>query len=654
MMRFIKYTIFELTNYGIIIFIFIFLTPALSCRHRSGTTKQLLLKDSFNIKQLRSLIDSLPPALRINDTAKIEKIISQFNNRELAFLHPDLVFHAYYMAYSGSQDFERTNLKEYEKKLGNFYSRFSDLAKKYNNDAMLCYAEYIKGRNLNELHKNELALPLLLYSLEKFKSRNLGYGYAVAAKRIGAVYFDSYQDYNNATKYFKMALPDTFDLNNQGKCYTWIIRCYFFLENYDSLSKYVNEFIKKPIFDSGYFTDLTWAHLHIFKYAHNINGNLDSAEKYFNSLLKGYTENPVPGDYSEFMGYCPIYCNALLKKKEFKILERIVNVITGFEKKHPEYIGRADGFYEICYKYYETKGNLDLSNFYLKRYVEVNKKLAFESQKRRVELARVDYEVGKQKLAQIIIQQQNEITARQKFQKEKLIRNSLIGGTILLIILIFVLINRAKLKRTIEMERMRSRLSRDLHDDIGSTLSSINILSRTAQTNLTQTQDEKTRASLQKINERSQRLLDNMSDIIWNINPGNDTIEEVMSRMREYATTLLEAKNIDYTFNFPKEIMACKLTMEVKNNMYLIFKEAVNNLSKYSGCTHANLWLTFDETNIHLTIEDNGIGFNEQEIKHRGGLVNMQQRAAEIKGTIQINTATGCGTHIELTMPRYC
>src|SRR5205085_10457817 len=140
---------------------------------------------------------------------------------------------------------------------------------------------------------------------------------------------------------------------------------------------------------------------------------------------------------------------------------------------------------------------------------------------------------------------------------------------------------------------------------IGSTLSSINILSRTAQTNLHYTGDEKTKSSLEKINERSQRLLDNMSDIIWNINPGNDTIEEVMSRMREYATTILEAKKIDYIFNFPKEKMECRLNMEVKNNMYLIFKEAVNNLSKYSGCTIAKLSLTFDEKNIHMKIEDN-------------------------------------------------
>ena len=251
-------------------------------------------------------------------------------------------------------------------------------------------------------------------------------------------------------------------------------------------------------------------------------------------------------------------------------------------------------------------------------------------------------------------QEKREAIAMQQLQKQKIIRNSFIAGSILLVLLIVVLINRNKLKRTVEREKMRSRLSRDLHDDIGSTLSSINILSRTAQSNLQETHDEKTKASLEKINERSQRLLDNMSDIIWNINPGNDTIEEVMSRMREYATTILEAKNIDYTFNFPNEKMDCTLSMEVKNNMYLIFKEAVNNLSKYSGCSKANLSLTFDEKNIHLKIEDDGKGFNEDEIQHRGGLRNMKHRAEEINGSIKISSALEKGTVIELTLPRYC
>lgn len=253
-----------------------------------------------------------------------------------------------------------------------------------------------------------------------------------------------------------------------------------------------------------------------------------------------------------------------------------------------------------------------------------------------------------------LAQKKKDAINNSELRTQKVIRNSFIAGSILLMLLIVVLINRNRLKRTIEIEKMRSRLSRDLHDDIGSTLSSINILSRTAQSNLKETNDDKIKASLEKINERSQRLLDSMSDIIWNINPGNDTIEEVMSRMREYATTVLEAKNIDYDFDFPKQKMDCKLTMEVKNNLYLIFKEAVNNLSKYSGCTKANLSLLFGEKSILLSIEDNGIGFDDQQVTHRGGLINMGQRAAEIKGTLTIRTSIKKGTLIELSIPRYC
>ncbi|HOZ31078.1 MAG TPA: tetratricopeptide repeat protein [Bacteroidales bacterium] len=250
-------------------------------------------------------------------------------------------------------------------------------------------------------------------------------------------------------------------------------------------------------------------------------------------------------------------------------------------------------------------------------------------------------------------QEKLNLMNEQEIQKHKITRNSLIAGSLLLMLLLVVLINRNKLKRTVEMEKMRSRLSRDLHDDIGSTLSSINILSRTAQSNLYQSGNEKTKASLEKINERSQRLLDNMSDIIWNINPGNDTIEEVMSRMREYATTILEAKNIDYKFDFPKEKVDCKLSMEVKNNLYLIFKEAVNNLSKYSGADKAILSLKFEVKYIHLKIEDNGKGFNENEITHRGGLSNMFHRAEEIKGVLKINSSIEIGTTVELILPRF-
>lgn len=197
----------------------------------------------------------------------------------------------------------------------------------------------------------------------------------------------------------------------------------------------------------------------------------------------------------------------------------------------------------------------------------------------------------------------------------------------------------------------RQRLSRDLHDDIGSTLSSINIISNMALKNEKLLQDEKLRSSVEKINERSQRLLDNMSDIVWCINPNNDVLEEVLARMRQYATTLLEAKGMEYTIQFPNEKVDIKMTLDAKNNMYLIFKEAINNLSKYSQATQVDLSLSFDENFIYLKIADNGKGFEKEKVEHQGGLLNMQHRANEIKSSLQINSILGKSTTIELRIP---
>jgi signal transduction histidine kinase len=117
---------------------------------------------------------------------------------------------------------------------------------------------------------------------------------------------------------------------------------------------------------------------------------------------------------------------------------------------------------------------------------------------------------------------------------------------------------------------------------------------------------------------------------------------------------MFEAKGIDYIIEFPKQTIDCRLTMEVKSNFYLIFKEAVNNLCKYSDATQAGVKMTFDKTQIYLMVKDNGKGFIKEEVTHRGGLSNMEHRISEIKGKIKITSAPTKGTSIELSLPRYC
>lgn len=200
------------------------------------------------------------------------------------------------------------------------------------------------------------------------------------------------------------------------------------------------------------------------------------------------------------------------------------------------------------------------------------------------------------------------------------------------------------------VHKERQRLSRDLHDDIGSTLSSINIISNMALRNELLNSDEKLKSSIEKISERSQRLLDNMSDIVWCVNPENDEMTEVLARMRIYATTIFEAKGINYEIDFPKQDLDYKLSLDIKNNLYLIFKEAINNLAKYSNCSKASLHLKADGMKINLGVWDNGIGFRPEEVTHRGGIVNMQQRAEAIRGTLLIHSEMGKGTRIDLSI----
>jgi signal transduction histidine kinase len=206
----------------------------------------------------------------------------------------------------------------------------------------------------------------------------------------------------------------------------------------------------------------------------------------------------------------------------------------------------------------------------------------------------------------------------------------------------------------LQIEKVRSGISRDLHDDIGSTLSSINILSQMAKHNAPESSDSKTTDALEKINERSQRLLDNMSDIVWSIKPENDAFDEMLSRMRQYATGMLESKGIDYVIDFPLEKLDFKLPLEVKNNIYLIFKEAVNNLCKYAECRQAQLIIRLENKTFTMHIQDDGIGFDsDTSINTTGGngLKNMQARAAEIKAILEITSRPGKGTNIGLVMP---
>ena len=206
-----------------------------------------------------------------------------------------------------------------------------------------------------------------------------------------------------------------------------------------------------------------------------------------------------------------------------------------------------------------------------------------------------------------------------------------------------------RIKQLSKLQLMRNNISRNLHDDIGASLSNINILTELAKRN--KNNPEKSTEYLDKAGEDIQYISQNLSDIVWNINPMYDNAESLFIRMKRYAADMFDGKDILYTFNFPEDVKLLKLPMEKRRDLYLFFKEAVNNLAKYSKAGNAVIILQTAANKLQLTIKDDGVGFNFDTIKKGNGLHNMQQRAINLKGALKITTAPQQGTVIELTIP---
>lgn len=213
-----------------------------------------------------------------------------------------------------------------------------------------------------------------------------------------------------------------------------------------------------------------------------------------------------------------------------------------------------------------------------------------------------------------------------------------------------VLIYRLHINRLLAVVKLRNRVARDLHDDMGSTLSTINILSVMAKTKLV-TDPVKSSEYISKISDNSHRMMEAMDDIVWSIKPQNDTMEKIIARMREFSTSVLEAKNIEFRFEVEEAIYKIKLPMEDRRDFFLIFKEAVNNLAKYSKSATASIAFKVDKGFLSLYIEDNGIGFDKLESDNGNGLGNMQKRAEQMGARLNIQSKNGTGTKVQLDIP---
>jgi signal transduction histidine kinase len=212
--------------------------------------------------------------------------------------------------------------------------------------------------------------------------------------------------------------------------------------------------------------------------------------------------------------------------------------------------------------------------------------------------------------------------------------------------LIFLMILYHRKQQRKRLEKIRNRIATDLHDDMGSTLSSIRIFSDVAKKQIEEKPE--TVQLLDRISNNATSLSENMQDIIWTIRSDNDTLEDLVSRMREFGLRVCDAKHIRFNITVSQSFKASKLSLEQRRNHYLIFKEALNNAVKYAECSQIDLILNLKSRFLKMELNDNGKGFDMEKIRRGNGLSNLEKRTKEIGGQITIKSQPGKGTCINL------
>lgn len=290
---------------------------------------------------------------------------------------------------------------------------------------------------------------------------------------------------------------------------------------------------------------------------------------------------------------------------------------------------------------YENEGQYETSLSYYKLYKKMQDSIVNDNLKKAGIKKEMEYEYLKKK------------TESDKLYNQQIARKNLSTWILALLLIAAsaiaaILLNRYKLKQRLKEVEMRNKIASDLHDDVGSTLSSIRMYSGLVKNQPNQT--PMAAELLERISSNSKEMIENMGDIVWMIKPGNDNFKNVENKMLNFANELCVPAGINFELANDRPSETLRLPMEQRRDLYLIFKEALNNAVKYSGCRYIHTAVSLKGKELTMTIRDDGTGFDTARLSNGNGLLNMQKRAESHGGTFRL-TSTSEGTEIVVLFP---
>ncbi len=223
---------------------------------------------------------------------------------------------------------------------------------------------------------------------------------------------------------------------------------------------------------------------------------------------------------------------------------------------------------------------------------------------------------------------------------------------LVLVMILSYYLHLYRLRSMLQVERTRTQIAMDLHDDIGSSLTSLSFMSNLA---LQRTQDqpasEEISPILKEIGSMSSELVDNMLDIVWSVDPKQDAVGSVIQRLQAFYQRVHDASDITINWKVEDSVRKIVLPPRSRRNLYLILKEAINNAIKHSGADRIDVAMTQDLVLLHVVVQDYGNGFDTDLIENGYGLTTMQDRAKESGATFELRAAAGSATTVYLKWP---
>lgn len=506
-------------------------------------------------------------------------------------------------------------------------------------------ANRLMGRIQKKLGNYPESMKCFLNTLQLAEARQDKKGMAGASNNIGTVYLEQKQE-DQALKYMNKALVLFKEINDKKwihNTYTNIGNIYTDLGKLDEAMQHyrVALQIRKELNDqkgiSASYNNIGLVYQQQGQYQQAIEHMELALQLAIAANYKGGMANAY---YNKAMSKLALHQYSDVKP----LIEKSMNLC--------QEMSNTDGIKECYYGLAmvdSAQGNFQQALANYKQFVMYKDSLVNEENTKKIMQQQLQYEFDKKEMGLKIAQaKREEIAKRNRWL-------ALSGAGVLLLFIGFAFYHSRQqqiAQRKLALEQTKRNISRDLHDEIGSTLSSISMQAELVHRKMAK--QEQVGELMNTISSASKDMLTQMSDIVWSLQTENENIEQLSIRLQNFCATVLPHQQIEFSCDIDDETKAVSLHSEQLKELYLICKEAITNSMKYAECSRVELHFQTRHKMLHIQIKDNGQGFEQGQLSNTmggRGIQNMKARAAKLKAGIELVSVPGQGTNLKLELP---